>query len=69
MISTVGHEQHRVRRAALNRFFSKASVRRLQPVIEERIQKLIERLQNFRDAQEGIITLDYAFAAFTNGGF
>ncbi len=67
MFSTIGHDKHKARRAALNRFFSMASVRRLQPVIGERVQKLLERLQDFRDAEGEIIKMDYAFAAFTNG--
>jgi hypothetical protein len=33
---TVDHDMHRMRRAAMNPFFSKASVRRLQPLIHER---------------------------------
>ncbi len=67
MFSTIEHDKHKARRAALNRFFSMASVRRLQPVIGERVQKLLERLQGFRDAEGEIIKIDYAFAAFTNG--
>ena len=67
MFSTIGHDQHKARRAALNRFFSMASVRRLQPIIEERVQALVQRLRGFKDAQAGVIKVDYAFAAFTNG--
>lgn len=65
----IGHDQHKARRAALNRFFSTASVRRLQPIIAERVQKLIQRLQAFKDIKGdvGVIKGDYAFAAFTNG--
>ncbi|OKL63057.1 hypothetical protein UA08_01910 [Talaromyces atroroseus] len=65
MFSTTGHDQHRVRRAALNRFFSTASVRRLQPLLNERAQSLIGR---FRKAQasKNPIPLEYALAAFTN---
>ena len=71
MLSTTAHDQHKARRAALNRFFSMASVRRLQPVIEERVAKLIERFRGFRDVKgiEGVIKIDYAYAAFTNGQF
>lgn len=67
--STASHDQHRLRRAALNRFFSMASVKRLQPMIEERVTRLLERLRSFKNVEgsEGVITLDYAYAAFTNG--
>lgn len=67
MFSTVGHDQHRARRAALNRFFSMASVRRLQPVVEGRVRQLIERFRGFKDADGKVMKADYAFAAFTNG--
>lgn len=71
MFSTTSHEQHKSRRAALNRFFSMASVRRLQPVIEERMFKLLERFRDYKDVNgdDGVIKVDYAYAAFTNGRF
>lgn len=64
--ATTAHDQHRMRRAALNRFFSIASVRRLQPLLEERMQRLIGRFRKARDSKE-VIPLEYALAAFTNG--
>lgn len=42
-VATVSHELHRTRRAALNPYFSKASVRRLEPVIQETLQTLLSR--------------------------
>ena len=64
-----GHDQHKARRATLNRFFSTASVRRLQPIIAERVQILIERLRDRKNVNgdAGVIKVGYAFAAFTNG--
>ena len=69
MFSTTSHDQHKARRAALNRFFSMASVRKLQPLIEERVAQLVRRIREFRDTNKGedLIKVDYAFAAFTNG--
>lgn len=66
MFSTVTHDQHKLRRAALNRFFSMASVRRLQPLLEDNVNRLLER---FREAKSSgvIIPLEHAFAALTNG--
>lgn len=63
MFSTAPHDHHRARRAALNRYFSMASVRRLQPVIEERVTQLVKRLRTSSE----VITLNLAYAAFTNG--
>lgn len=42
------------------------SVRRLQPLLEERVQRLLGRLRKARDTKE-VIPLEYALAAFTNG--
>ncbi|KAJ9300365.1 hypothetical protein DTO271G3_2482 [Paecilomyces variotii] len=65
MFATTAHDQHRARRAAMNRFFSTARVRRQQPLLEERVQLLISRFRKARDSKE-IIPLEYALAAFTN---
>lgn len=61
---TVKHDQHRVRRAALNPHFSKKSVSELYPWIVSRIEKLSGR---FEDAVEsgGIVNLKYAYAALS----
>ena len=65
----IGHDQHKARRAALSRFFSMASVRRLQPIIADRVEALMQRLRGFKDLKGdiGVIKVDYAFPAFTNG--
>ena len=69
MFSTPSHDLHKARRAPLNRFFSTASVKRLQPLIEERVAKLIERFRGLKDVKgdDGVVKIDYAYAAFTNG--
>jgi hypothetical protein len=38
--ATVGHDLHRVRRSALNPFFSKASVTRLEPLIHSKVEAM-----------------------------
>jgi len=43
-VGTGDHELHRLRRSAVNPFFSNQSVRNLQPVIEERVDALLARL-------------------------
>lgn len=64
--ATLNHDLHRDRRAALAPFFSMASVRTLQPVIEERVQKLIERMGGSK-AKGEVLELDMVFSALTNG--
>ena len=67
VISTIGHEQHKARRAVLNPFFSMTSVRKLQPVVEERVRLLIERIRGFKDVDENVLEINQLFSAFTNG--
>jgi cytochrome P450 len=62
---TPQHDLHKMRRAALSPYFSMASVMRLQPVIQERVD-LLERLKGFRDSGE-VLMASWAFATFTNG--
>jgi len=66
LIGTLGHDEHRVRRAALAPYFSKQSVRALQPLVDRNMAILLHRLREF--AQSGAtMKLDDAFAALTNG--
>ena len=64
--SAVKHDVHRVRRAALDPYFSKAKVRSLQPQIEDVVAKLLARFAEFRKTGEPM-TVSLAFAAVTNG--
>jgi hypothetical protein len=53
-------------RGALNPFFSKASVRRLQPLIQERADKLLERFKEFGNSGK-VLTISVAYVAFASG--
>ena len=64
---TIRHENHRARRAAMNRYFSTASVRKMQPVVEERVWQLIERIRGFQDVDGKVFNVDHLITAFTNG--
>ncbi|KFY39939.1 hypothetical protein V494_03739 [Pseudogymnoascus sp. VKM F-4513 (FW-928)] len=65
MFGTNDHDSHRIRRAAVNPFFSKGAVRKLQPIIDERIDALLNRFREFQISSQPI-TLDFAFSAYTN---
>ena len=60
------HSKHRQRRAALNPFFSAASARRLQPVVEERVRDCIERFRGLSETRE-VVRLVVVVSAFANG--
>jgi cytochrome P450 len=64
--TTNDHDLHRLRRSALNPFFSKVKVRSLQPRIEERLNRLMERFQEFKESGEPM-SASLAYAALTNG--
>lgn len=65
MVATVDHDLHRFRRSILKDFFSRRSVLDLSQVINERVQKLIQRLREFQRNQS-VLCLDDAFAALTS---
>jgi cytochrome P450 len=66
MLFTVPQDLHRVRRAILNPFFSKASVYRLEPVIQDNVDKMLDRMDEFRTSRQAIPLFDM-FAAYSNG--
>lgn len=65
VFSTISHDKHRVRRSALNPFFSPASARRLEPLIQENVSRLMAVFRRFQQTGE-ILPLRPAFAALTS---
>ena len=61
---TVDHDLHRLRRAAINPFFSKQKVAQLQPVVQRLADKLCRKLERIRDTDE-VVPIECAFDAFT----
>jgi cytochrome P450 len=62
--TTIEHELHRSRRAAVNPFFAKRSVVRLEPRIREKVLTLCDRFTTFAKTGEPF-RLDVAFGALT----
>jgi len=62
--ATVDHDLHRMRRAAINPFFSKQKVMQLQPVIQRLADKLCAKFEKCRGTDE-VIPFECAFDAFT----
>lgn len=66
-LATVDHNLHRLRRSALNPFFSTQSVRNLQPVIEERVDALLDSFRNYAYVSNGQpLDVMYPYSAFTH---
>lgn len=66
IFTTIDHDKHRMRRIALNQFFSKAKIRVLQKKIEQLGETLLLRISEFRDSREPM-SIGLAFTAFANG--
>ncbi|PHH73159.1 hypothetical protein CDD82_5621 [Ophiocordyceps australis] len=66
-LATIDHHHHKIRRNALNHFFSTQSVRNLQPVLEERVNVLLDALVRYAHKQSGRpLNIMYPFSAFSN---
>jgi cytochrome P450 len=61
---TADHDLHRLRRSALNQFFSQRQVLRLEPVVQEKLQKLQERLALYKGTRKPV-NMNHAFSALT----
>lgn len=64
VLSTVPHNLHKMRRGALNPFFSKRSVIEYSSLIQASVDKLCTRLEEFQESQTPL-DLRVAFAALT----
>lgn len=64
VVVTIPHELHRMRRAALNPFFSKASVRRLEPIIRDGVVELLDRMDTCGRSAE-VMQLNMVYKALT----
>lgn len=64
LLQTMDHDTHRMRRGALNPFFSKRAIQDLESVLVDKINTLVRRLSQARRAGE-VVNLTYAIAALT----
>ena len=55
---TESHELHRIRRNALAHYFSKQSLRDLEPGVQSQVDKLVSRLQSLKGTGTAINLLD-----------
>lgn len=62
--STIGHDQHRFRRGALNPFFSKQKITALESVMQAQVEKLSKRIEEFA-ASGKVLPNGTAYSAFT----
>ncbi|KAH7011077.1 cytochrome P450 [Ilyonectria destructans] len=65
IVATIGHHMHRRRRNAISGFFSAASIRRLEPIIQSHLKKLLSRMDAAGESGE-TLPMHYVFRAFTS---
>lgn len=58
------HDLHKQRRSQLNPFFSKASIRALEPLIAGKVDRLCQRVEQLASHGQ-VVSLTHAFAALT----
>jgi cytochrome P450 len=64
MVATVEHSLHRLRRAALNTYFTKPQVGAYTPRIQEKVNNLIARLDGDYKGTNKVLNLSDAFKCF-----
>ncbi|KAI9054764.1 hypothetical protein LZ554_001913 [Drepanopeziza brunnea f. sp. 'monogermtubi'] len=62
--ATVGHEHHRLRRAAISSFFSTKAVTELEPVVKAKVEILAHRFESAQKTGE-VFRIDAALMALT----
>ncbi|KAI1741367.1 cytochrome P450 [Xylaria scruposa] len=65
MVATMDHDMHRRRRNAVNAFFSTASIRRLEPIMKEHIERMLLKITEYGNAG-GPVQLHHLFKACTS---
>jgi cytochrome P450 len=63
---TIDHDLHRLRRNALNRYFSKTAVTNFESYIRETAEYLCSRLQSHSNSEP--VTISTAYSSFTTDG-
>jgi cytochrome P450 len=64
-LATVDHDLHRVRRAAINPFFSKSNVRKLEGIIQLKASKVLAYMTALEDSGKPL-RLTHLYGAFTS---
>ena len=63
-INTIGHVQHKIRRGAMNKMFSKKYILTLESLIREKVEKCSNRCEEFKQSQK-VLDLRLLFTCLT----
>ena len=64
MFGTIPHDHHRLRRAALNPYFSKRSISQVEPLLYQHVDKVVAKIQDAK-SNGTVANLSDVFAAFS----
>ena len=64
--ATVDHNLHHLRRQAIGSYFSTANIRRLQPVVKDKVRICIDRLRDLAKTGE-VVRLTPITSAYSTG--
>lgn len=62
-VGTTPHDHHKLRRSALTSYFSKSAIRKLEPLLYENLDRLMDQFKKYREAGE-ILNLSNMLAGF-----
>lgn len=66
-MATIHHQTHRLRRNSINGFFSNASIRRVEPIIREKLGKMLARWADGAAGREGkVLRVHTVFKAYAS---
>lgn len=64
MVATLKHETHRLRRGSITAFFSTASIGRVEPILKDKLERLLRRWSQLRDGE--ILEMLSVFQAYAS---
>lgn len=66
IVATVDHDMHRMRRNSINGFFSNASIRRVEPIIKENLEKMLARWNEPTGKNGKVLHMHPVFKAYAS---
>ena len=66
IVATVDHDMHRMRRNSINGFFSNASIRRVEPIIKENLEKMLARWNEPSGKDGKVLQMHVIFKAYAS---
>lgn len=64
MFAAIDHDLHQARRNSLNQFFSKRSISNIQPIMQDKAERVIKKLQEASQSRS-LVSLNVLASAFT----